>query len=336
MTQAQLDKFKTAIGWSNALGNFRPAQPIGQRTVEGCAEVAWYPYKASNWATQVGSEKSNAICLDGTAQSPIDFTSCTDPEDRDAIGITWEQQNVILKNNGHAVQLDASGTTTGKMTVGDKSYTLVQCHFHWGSEHQVSGYQYPFEVHCVHTKDGEDGRYGVFGLFYTLGNTENAFLKKFEDQLPSASRRLSSESAEVSFDLMGNPMDNVTKRRLGTVKTSAYTGPLDFKELYGSNARTHFWNYEGSFTTPPCTEAVDFYIMMEPAVMTQAQLDKFKTAIGWSNALGNFRPPQPIGKRTVSGCGNSGGTEETSGASPLRAAGALSAIAAVTAAGFSV
>jgi len=77
---------------------------------------------------------------------------------------------------------------------------------------------------------------------------------------------------------------------------------FDFQALYGDNDRTKFWHYGGSFTTPPCTEAVDFYIMMQPAVMTTAQLAKFKVAIGWTNAGGNFRPPQPLGSRVVGGC----------------------------------
>jgi len=83
---------------------------------------------------------------------------------------------------------------------------------------------------------------------------------------------------------------------------SSYEGPLNFKKLYGNNPRTKFWSYGGSFTTPPCTEAVDFYIMMEPAETTAAQLTKFKSAIGWSAAGGNFRPPQKLGARVVTGC----------------------------------
>jgi len=49
---------------------------------------------------------------------------------------------------------------------------------------------------------------------------------------------------------------------------------------------------------------VDFYIMMGRAGMTMAQFNKFKAAIGWdtSQASGNFRPPQPLNGRAVSGC----------------------------------
>eukprot|EP00972_Heterocapsa_arctica_P072088 10646813-Heterocapsa_arctica.AAC.1 len=102
---------------------------------------------------------------------------------------------------------------------------------------------------------------------------------------------------------MGNPMDRATKRRLsGGVEYSEFGGPLDFTELYGTSNLMEYWDYHGSFTTPPCTEVVDFYVMMELGMLTQAQLNKFKTAIGWAAAQGNYRPPQPLGQRAVSGC----------------------------------
>jgi carbonic anhydrase len=220
--------------------------------------------------------------------------------------ITWAKQRVALVNNGHAVQITAAnaGASRGKMVVDRKSYTLLQCHWHWSSEHTVGEKQYPLEVHCVHQLDGTDEApvYGVFGMFYELSASPNPFLSQFEDLLPRYNRRLGTRPAD-GFNLFGHAMEKASGRRMAARPiVSSFTGPLDFKELYNGVDLDHYWNYEGSFTTPPCTEAVTFYIMMDKAPITQAQLDKFKVAIGWEGAAGNFRPPQPLQGRTVSGC----------------------------------
>jgi carbonic anhydrase len=310
LTLQQLTKFQNAMGWNTAGGNFRPPQAVNERTIFGCTElpqevedVPWYPYDADNWAANVGVA-SHPVCKGGSEQSPIDFQSCSMPSQRAAIGVSWANQPVDLVNNGHTVQLTAKGAEPGKMVAGGKTYTLVQCHFHWGSEHTVGGVQYPFEAHCVHTMDSNDvaSHYGVFGTFYTRGTSTNAFLGNFVAELPHAARRLRSSPSDVSFDLFGNPVAGAKRKLAGGVATSDWHGPLDFKGLYGSNARTNYWDYAGSFTTPPCTEAVDFYIMMDPQVMSSAQLRAFQAAIGWETSGGNFRPPQRLGSRVVAGC----------------------------------
>jgi carbonic anhydrase len=316
MTQTQLDKFKAAIGWKGqfnaAGGNFRPPQALNGRTIDGCAVLgkspAWYPYDASNWAFQVHGH--TAVCYTGLKQSPIDFPECDGFEVQPAIAITWATQKVQLTNNGHTVKLAiTSPSKAGKMAVDGVAFTLAQCHFHWGSEHRVNGVQLPFEAHCVHLRDDAPGNYGVFGVFFELGASTNPFLAQFEDDLPvkPANRRLDQSAVNV----FGEPVHHEKLPARGSHRSLAegdvpvvanYAGPVNFKMLYGTDDLTLYWHYQGSFTTPPCTEAVEFYIMIRQQVMTQAQLVKFKAAIGWSSAGGNFRPPQPIGGRTISGC----------------------------------
>jgi len=323
MTSAQLNKMKTAIGWQTAAsssniyakndGNFRPPQPMKTRTIYGCDKDMpllenkdWYPHKASTWATSVGSN-SHKVCDGGAQQSPIDFASCLEAQEQQAIQISWTSQKLKLSNNGHTIVLEVNKATSGTMTTHGKEYQLLQCHFHWGSEHTVADVQFPFETHCVHQQNllsTEAPHYGVFGMFYKVTNSPNAFLAEFDGDLPSSSRRLRGEeqrnwTAPAKLNVFGEPME---RRLAAGGSVSSYEGPLNFKKLYGNNPRTKFWSYGGSFTTPPCTEAVDFYIMMEPAETTAAQLTKFKSAIGWSAAGGNFRPPQKLGARVVTGC----------------------------------
>lgn len=331
ITTNQLNKFKSAIGWVTEGGNFRPPQPLNGRVVAGCASVAWYPYDAHAWANTV--DGANPICQEGTEQSPIDFLTCNDPLERAVPQITWTTQPVVLSNNGHTVQLgvnSADDIPDGGMTYMiaglTKVYNLLQCHFHYGSEHSIGGAQMPFEAHCVHTLEGSDQRqrYGVFGAFFMVDDTApSTFLQQFEDSLPERPdehRRLSEEEKKlVSLNLRGDPMSSATKRRLaGANINHDFNSPVSFMSLVDdlqradSDALKHYWNYGGSFTTPPCTEAVDFYIYMTMATLSQVQLDKFKHAIHWSNVNpeGNFRPPQPLHGRAPHGCTTEPATAE--------------------------
>ena len=273
---------------------------------------AWYPESTNTWSQTV--DGAHRVCADGQQQSPIDFPACPAAVVRPQLSITWANQPVELLNNGHTVQLtpkNAKGPSAGQMIVNiggeTKTYDLLQCHFHWGSEHSLSGQQQPLEIHCVHEKVSQSNvpRYGVLGIFFELG-TANSFLNKFDNELPThdvalRGRRLQGPGAS---DLFGNAIEGApTARRLAaSVETSSFVGPLDFKEVLSGLDLEHYWSYDGSFTTPPCTEAVDWYVLMAKATASQAQLDKFRTAMGWTQAKGNFRKPQPISGRTIYGC----------------------------------
>ena len=53
-----------------------------------------------------------------------------------------------------------------------------------------------------------------------------------------------------------------------------------------------YYSFEGSLTTPPCTEGVTFYILKTPTNMSKAQVQAFPFKV-------NARPVQPLNGRKI-------------------------------------
>ena len=58
-------------------------------------------------------------------------------------------------------------------------------------------------------------------------------------------------------------------------------------------ARTTY-RYDGSLTTPPCSEGVKWFVMTAPIALSAAQIGAFTSII-----QGNNRPVQPLNGRPV-------------------------------------
>jgi carbonic anhydrase len=54
------------------------------------------------------------------------------------------------------------------------------------------------------------------------------------------------------------------------------------------------WHYDGSLTTPPCSEGIRWHVLDTPIEASDTQIAAFAEIIGE-----NARPTQPLGERTV-------------------------------------
>lgn len=212
---------------------------------------------------------------DNAEQSPIDISTVS-VDYLDVIPFDYLDSALNIFNNGHTIQATYDAGST--IFMDNVSYELKQFHFHAPSEHTINGQPFPMELHLVHQSD--EGAYAVVGVM--LGVAENT------DQ-PGAIASLSDNPAlapvfanlptEVSHD---NPPTPHTVE--GVTISAADFLPAD---------QTYF-TYDGSFTTPPCTEGVKWYVLTQPVGISQAQLDAY-TALHSNTA----RPPQPLGEREV-------------------------------------
>lgn len=199
-------------------------------------------------------------CKLGKSQSPVNIRTKAQAKQHD---ITFSYNGVAtdIVNNGHTIQVNMAPGST--ITVGSKSYTLLQFHFHSPSEHTLNGRHAPMVVHMVHKSD--DGQLGVIGVMMDLGK-ENPVLAPLWANMPQ------NKDGKVALDNM----------------------KIDLMSLLP--ASTTYYSYEGSLTTPPCSEGVHWMVMSNRTTVSKEQVAAFTKLFPHST-----RPLQALNGRKISG-----------------------------------
>ena len=234
------------------------------------SHVVHWGYEAEDGPGKWGAmDPEWILCAEGLVQSPIDLANTTGIELPGVeIDMPSEQEVEVLNqagvidalDNSHTIQIN---TKTGeKLTIGDKTYALVQFHFHAPSEHTVNGEHYPMEMHFVH--QAEDGALAVVGVFIEAG-AHNPGIAPLWAQLAEA------------------PGNKATVRI-----------PAGFADHIFSGGASAVYHYDGSLTTPPCSEGVKWYIRKTPAQLSKEQIASFTAVYDHNN-----RPIQALNERTV-------------------------------------
>jgi carbonic anhydrase len=222
------------------------------------AEGPHWSYDGATGPERWGSlDAANGVCSTGTQESPIDIDRPIDAR-LPPLGIAWPKPPDTIVNNGHTIQLDFASSNT--LMLGDRGYELKQFHFHHPSEHLVAGNRFAMEAHFVHVAAGGD--VAVIGVFIVPGTANAAFSKVVstmpEDESPPA------------------PADRA----------------IDPKALLP--AKRSYYRYEGSLTTPPCTETVDWLVFVDPIEVAGADISQFARLYPK-----NARPVQQRSRRFV-------------------------------------
>jgi len=197
-----------------------------------------------------------APCASGKEQSPVDVPASA-PTDAEVVAFDYAPSAVNIVNNGHTIQVNYDAGST--IVLEGKTYELAQFHFHAPSEHQLANASSPMELHLVHK--AADGELAVVGVMVESG-AESAALAPAWAHLPATE----GEPATIP----GAAVDA--------------TGFLPSDRAY--------YRYEGSLTTPPCTEGVNWVLMKNPIQASEAQLAAFSGIIH-----ANARPEQPLWDR---------------------------------------
>ena len=132
---------------------------------------------------------------------------------------TGKEGPMKIINNGHTIQVNVAPGS--KLRIDGKPFELLQFHFHRPSEEHIDGKPSAMVIHFVHKN--EAGELAVLGVLLKEGN-ENPGLKTLWAHAPA------KEGPEVTPN--------------GVVFNPANLLPRELE----------FYSYDGSLTTPPCTD----------------------------------------------------------------------------------
>ena len=250
------------------------------------AGTGLYEDQGDNWWVDTEAEYYSPLCS-GSRQSPIVILTENQVEytGSDMLSFSTSYCEAIsgfFENNGNTLQFNIKAgagdaiyanhpsATSSYITggpLGDNKYHFWQYHFHWGNsispgaEHVVDTHSFPAEVHLVHVHedylDDPTGAYAdpeglsVLGIFIVGGATNATFFDKVSDAAKDI-----TESG------------NYTTKVPATMNLNQFVNHINpgYKQAF------NYWHYEGSLTTPPCSEAVMWLIAEHPLRVTDDQV----------------------------------------------------------------
>ncbi|XP_068103388.1 carbonic anhydrase 4-like [Hyperolius riggenbachi] len=244
----------------------------------------------------------------GTQQSPINIPESSALYNGSLGVFTFNNYSdpsklLTITNTGHTVEVAIdSGVSMsgGGLPAG---YSAIAFHFHWGngtsgSEHQLSGKQYPIEMHVVHTKGGvsltdakkDPTGIAVLGFFIDVSTTQFRIMFYVMDSANASQLGgLSGLLGQVSIP--------------GTTLTLNSTFSLD--GLLANVNRTMYYRYSGSLTTPTCDQVVVWTVFKQPIYVPSGVVQNFTSALkhnasgNMETMVNNFRPLQSLNGRQV-------------------------------------
>lgn len=198
----------------------------------------------------------------GNRQSPVNIVNAIPSLESGALRLLYRTSRLRVINDGYTIRIEFDSGSV--LRVGDKKYDLMQMHFHTPSEHAVGGAASPMGMHLVHA-ERHTQELAVIGVFLREG--------------------LPQPVIQQVWDLIPFRQGETVER--GSIDTYALLGlPDDTMERY--------YAYEGSLTTPPCTEGVRWFIGKTFVEISAGQIARFRQLFPH-----NARPLQSLNGRKI-------------------------------------
>jgi carbonic anhydrase len=246
-----------------------PTPPAsGAATAAVNARPAEWGYEGDHGPSKWSELTPAYAACKASSQSPLDLPPSGSPTTAawtmnykpSALKIAHHEHVTDILDNGHTIQVTVDEGST--LVTSHGTYQLKQFHFHTPSEHTVGGKSFPMEVHFVH--QSAEGAFAVVSALFSEGPANDNLAKLIANfpEKKGDTRFLPEVRLELTAHL-----------------------PHDKDAYY----------YSGSFTTPPCTENVEWLVFRKPLTATSEQLAVFAERLNHNN-----RPIQLVNERAVS------------------------------------
>jgi carbonic anhydrase len=199
-----------------------------------------------------------ASCETGRNQSPINIDRTLDA-DLKPLKVFQRFPASDIINTGHSIQVNFKQGNI--LALDGVLYQMKQLSFHSPSENTIHGKSYPLEAQILHSD--VKGNLAILSIMFEEGKANEA-LGRLWQQMPVN---------------VGVPV--VLK---GRVLPSELVSQVN-----------EYFRYNGSITTPPCSEGVSWVVLKTPMTASTAQVEAFKKVMQTQNN----RPMQELNGRFV-------------------------------------
>lgn len=243
---------------SLVFGSFVATAHTGEKG--GGHATSHWAYEGATGPEHWGSlDPKFAPCSQGVNQSPIDLKNFIEA-DLPPIEFAYNSEATEILNNGHTIQVNFPPGAAAILIDGT-TFELKQFHFHSPSENLIDSKSYPMEIHYVHAD--ASGNLAVVALMMEEGEP-NLALEGIWRELPKKADGPHALHAKI-FPQAMLPVNR------------------------------DYYRFNGSLTTPPCSEGVRWLVLKQPVFISAEQVKAFTHIMGHANN----RPVQPVRARPV-------------------------------------